>query len=268
MHRVKGSVNPSSGGNRERHAPGAELLEPRDRFLHRSAHCRIDAGQPLRRDSHADPSDAALEIAGEVLGGARRRPGILGVVAAIAPSISAASSTVRARGPTWSRDQASGKTPRRLTRPSVGLRPTTPHAAAGMRIEPPVSVPTESAHRPAASAAPPPPLEPPGTRSRFQRIATRAEGAHAGGQTVGELVEVLLAETARSRPLRVARSRWRRARSRDRRGSRDPAVQRAPRDVDQVLDSDGNAVERSASRATTDRLSAARAAASARSAGP
>ena len=35
-----------------------------------------------------------------------------------------------------------GNTPVRLTRPNVGLIPTTPLTAAGTRIDPPVSVPT------------------------------------------------------------------------------------------------------------------------------
>ena len=39
-----------------------------------------------------------------------------------------------------------------------------PHTEAGQRIEPPVSVPGASATIPAATAAPDPPLEPPGTR--------------------------------------------------------------------------------------------------------
>ena len=58
----------------------------------------------------------------------------------------------------------SGWTPARLTRPSVGFRPTTPQHEAGQRIEPPVSVPGAAATSRAASAAPDPPLEPPGTR--------------------------------------------------------------------------------------------------------
>ena len=41
--------------------------------------------------------------------------------------------------------------------------PTTPQSAAGCRIEPPVSVPSASGARPAATAAAEPPLEPPGT---------------------------------------------------------------------------------------------------------
>ena len=39
-----------------------------------------------------------------------------------------------------------------------------PHRAAGWRIDPPVSVPSESGANPAATAAADPPLEPPGTR--------------------------------------------------------------------------------------------------------
>ena len=56
-------------------------------------------------------------------------------------SISAASRTRRVIGPTWSSDPASGTTPRVLTRPNVGLRPTMPQHAAGWRIDPPVSEP-------------------------------------------------------------------------------------------------------------------------------
>ena len=55
--------------------------------------------------------------------------------------------------------------------------PTTPHSAAGWRIEPPVSVPSASGAMPAATAAAEPPLEPPGTRSRSQglRVGPYAE---------------------------------------------------------------------------------------------
>ena len=48
----------------------------------------------------------------------------------------------------------------------VGFRPTRPQNAAGMRIDPPPSVPVASGAMPAASAAPLPPLEPPGDQSR------------------------------------------------------------------------------------------------------
>ena len=48
--------------------------------------------------------------------------------------------------------------------PNAGFRPTRPHAADGMRIEPPVSVPIEASDMPAATATADPPLDPPGDR--------------------------------------------------------------------------------------------------------
>src|ERR687893_803890 len=55
--------------------------------------------------------------------------------------------------------------------------PTTPHSAAGWRIEPPVSEPRARAAKPAATAAALPPLEPPGTLvgSWGFRVAPNAE---------------------------------------------------------------------------------------------
>ena len=46
--------------------------------------------------------------------------------------------------------------------------PTTPQQAAGWRIEPPVSEPSDIAHERAATEAAEPPLLPPGMVSRFQ----------------------------------------------------------------------------------------------------
>ena len=71
------------------------------------------------------------------------------------------SATVRAIGPTWSQLGARGKQPSSETRPYVGLKPTIPQHAAGMRIEPPESVPSAVSASPAARAAADPPLEPP-----------------------------------------------------------------------------------------------------------
>ena len=51
-----------------------------------------------------------------------------------------------------------------LTRPKVGLSPTRPQKEAGMRTEPPVSLPRASGAIPAATATPEPELEPPGRR--------------------------------------------------------------------------------------------------------
>src|SRR5437764_4973022 len=67
--------------------------------------------------------------------------------------------------------------PYRETAPYVGLTPTTPHSAAGWRIEPPVSEPSAKGAKPAATAAADPPLEPPGTRvtSCGLRVGPKAE---------------------------------------------------------------------------------------------
>src|SRR5262249_27919409 len=46
-------------------------------------------------------------------------------------------------------------------RPNVGLMPATPQSAAGIRMEPPVSLATAPGTRQAATAAADPPLEPP-----------------------------------------------------------------------------------------------------------
>ncbi len=56
------------------------------------------------------------------------------------------------------------------TRPTVGRNPVTPFSAAGMRMEPPVSVPSEISLNPAATAEPEPPLEPPGMASVFHGL--------------------------------------------------------------------------------------------------
>ncbi len=79
---------------------------------------------------------------------------------------SAQSDTVRASGPSWQKWSRlyGGSTG---TRPYGGLKPTTPLNVAGMRIDPPMSEPVASIADPAASAAAPPPVEPPGLYSVF-----------------------------------------------------------------------------------------------------
>src|SRR6516165_7791235 len=62
--------------------------------------------------------------------------------------------------------------PYRDTRPYVGLRPTTPHSAAGCRMDPPVSDPSAIGMRPAATPAADPPLVPPGIRSSAHGLRT------------------------------------------------------------------------------------------------
>ncbi len=55
-------------------------------------------------------------------------------------------------------------------RPRAGLSPTSPQQAAGIRIEPPPSLPCATGTIPAATAAAEPPEEPPGVRSRSQGL--------------------------------------------------------------------------------------------------
>ena len=108
------------------------------------------------------PSHVSRSASAVVVGGSLSELGSRGSCPLIASSTRAASRTVRVMGPTWSSVQASGKTPYRLTRPYVGLSPTTPQIAAGMRMEPEVSEPSAAAAMPVASATADPPLEPPG----------------------------------------------------------------------------------------------------------
>src|SRR5512145_2548336 len=72
--------------------------------------------------------------------------------------------------------------------PPVGFSPTSPQNAAGIRIDPPPSVPVANGAMPAASPAPLPPLEPPGDQSRAQgscvspksRFAVNPSNANSG----------------------------------------------------------------------------------------
>lgn len=76
-------------------------------------------------------------------------------------------------GPTWSSVGARSSTPARGTASWLGLKPTMPQQAAGMRMDPAVSVPTAMATIPAATAAAEPPLEPPGMRPGATGFITR-----------------------------------------------------------------------------------------------
>ncbi len=83
----------------------------------------------------------------------------------------AQSATLFANGPIESSVVLKGNAPAVGTRWRLGLKPTMPHSAAGMRTEPPVSLPMAiSAMRsPTVTAAPED--EPPGTRARSRGLA-------------------------------------------------------------------------------------------------
>src|ERR1700761_535455 len=85
--------------------------------------------------------------------------------AASTDSNAAASATEAAIGPAVSCARESGTMPVLLTRPRVGLRPTTPQALDGETIDPSVSVPMASGAKPAERPAAEPELEPDGFRS-------------------------------------------------------------------------------------------------------
>ena len=120
-----------------------------------------------------------------------------------------------------------------------------PQAAAGMRIEPPVSVPIVASAMPAATLAADPPLEPPGDRVGSCWMTGGTEGGFLVGRAERELVEIGLPDqhgpgfpqghdhrrvVAGDVPLAHA----------GRGGGRRPG------DIDQVLDGDRDAVQRTA----------------------
>ncbi len=143
--------------------------------------------------------------------------------------------------------------PARLTRPTVGRRPTMPCWADGLTIEPEVSVPIVTAARPAAAAEPEPELEPLVPKSRSYGIedlaAERAVAVgHAVGHEVRELGQVRLADDHRAGRAQLGHD------GRIAIGNRvlecDVARRgRQPGDVEVVLDQDGDAVHRPADAA-------------------
>ena len=86
---------------------------------------------------------------------------------AITPRVMAASVTSRAIGPVLSSSQSSGAMPAMLTRPRVGITPTTALVAAGMRIELAVSVPVPTRARFAVTDVTVPPDDPPGLKRQL-----------------------------------------------------------------------------------------------------
>src|SRR2546422_519435 len=86
-------------------------------------------------------------------------------------STSAASGPVRGRAPRWDPGASPLGTPRPPGRGRYeGLKPYTPQNAAGMRIEPPPSVPSASGPQPLATPTAAPPLEPPGVSAGFHGL--------------------------------------------------------------------------------------------------
>ena len=79
-------------------------------------------------------------------------------------------------------------------RPRDGFSPTTPHHAAGSRIEPPMSLAWATGTNPAATAAAAPPLDPAVERVVSHGLRHRAEGDRLGGRLTAELGQRRLAD--------------------------------------------------------------------------
>src|SRR5215467_10696438 len=123
---------------------------------------------------------------------------------AITVSAAAHAATLFAICPTESSVYDSGNAPSVGTRDLVGLYPTTPQNAAGMRVEPPVSVPIAISHMPSAVATAPPDVEPPGTRARSNGLPGVPKcGLAPTPEKANSLMLVLATITAPA-----ARSRW------------------------------------------------------------
>src|ERR1700732_3133969 len=88
----------------------------------------------------------------------------------MASSSSARSSTLRAIGPCTVRLRSILKVGVWATRPMLGRRPTTPQKLAGLRSEPPMSLPCASHAMPVASATAAPPEEPAADRDKSQGL--------------------------------------------------------------------------------------------------
>ena len=88
-------------------------------------------------------------------------------------------------------------------RPREGLRPTTPHHAAGMRIEPAPSFACASGTMPAATAAAEPPEEPPG-------VCSSRQGFRVGPSASGCVVDWSPNSGAFAVPTATSPARWKR----------------------------------------------------------
>ena len=103
--------------------------------------------------------------------GAGSDSGSAGCSPVIASSSSARSSTLRAIGPWTPSVRSILAAGVRATRPMLGRSPTTPQKLAGLRSEPPMSLPCATQAVPDASAAAAPPEEPAAERAKFHGLS-------------------------------------------------------------------------------------------------
>ena len=127
----------------------------------------------------------------------------------------------------------------------LGLKPTTPHSAAGMRTEPPVSLPIAISHMPSATATAAPAEEPPGTRVRSCGLPGVPKCGLAPTAEKANSVMLVLA-TITAPPARSRRTMAASAVGRRRLLGEDfrAGAGRLAGDIEQILDADDGAVER------------------------
>src|SRR3954451_3318480 len=92
--------------------------------------------------------------------------GTTGGSPAMIASVIAQQAMLLASGPIESRVVDKGVAPSREMRCCVGLKPVIPHSAAGIRTEPPVSVPIATTALPSPTDTAAPEEEPPGISRR------------------------------------------------------------------------------------------------------
>ncbi len=189
--------DPHGGRSCTVHQPGRATSTTRSPAADRAP---SRAGVHLRFRRQADPADHEVASPGAGCGPRRwRKPWLQ-------PGHAARRSRRRcaAIGPTVSRDGASGSTPSSGTRPRLVFSPATPQQAAGIRIEPPVSLPKATSASPAPTATAEPLDEPPGTKAGVERVDRRPEPRVDPGHPEGQLVQVGLADhrDGRRRPRR------------------------------------------------------------------
>jgi len=127
--------------------------------------------------------------------------------------------------------------------PRVGFRPTRPQAAAGMRIDPPVSVPIEAKHMPSATDAADPPDDPPVRTGRVDRMPRGTERRIPRSSCRRRTRAGWSCRRTRPPHRGASRSRVRRVPPHGFRRTREPAVVPEPRYVEQILDGDRHAVQ-------------------------
>src|SRR6266550_3415848 len=97
---------------------------------------------------------------------------------------SAVSATVQVRKPSAASAPADGTSGACEIRPRLGLSPTRPQHDAGIRIEPPPSLPCPNPTIPEATAAAVPPEEPPAVREPSHGFRV---GPNRSGSVVGRI---------------------------------------------------------------------------------